>query len=141
MNKAIVWAALAGAAVMVTAPPVGALELREGKWRVTTTTQSPLSPRPETHTNEECVRGGDFNPAAKMSEGSECRVLDSQNEADSLRWKMECFGEGMPAMNGEGWFETSGDAARGEMTMKVTFNDQTFEMKNTWEGQYQGPCE
>lgn len=141
MKKVIVAAALAGAAACMVSAAAGALQLREGKWRVTTRTQSPLVKETQTQTTEECVRSGDFNPAAQMSEGSECRTLDSQNTADSVRWKMECGGKDMPAMTGEGWFETSGDTARGEMTAKMSFGGQNFETKSTWEGHYQGPCD
>ena len=131
-----------GVAAFTAADFVEAFEIKQGKWRVTMAMQNPMAPQPQVTTSEECVDEENFNPAREMSKGGECEVLDIVEDSNSYSWKVRCGSGGAGAvMEGEGFFETAGNSANGEMTMSMSFSGQNMVIRNSWQGEFLGPCD
>lgn len=113
-----------------------ALKLETGMWEVTMQSTNPMTGQPMNETSRECIRDGEFDPVDQMAGDASCRVTDRKESGNSVTWKMECGGAGMPAFNSEGTFTSSGTSARGNMKMTMSMAGQTMVMQNTWQGRH-----
>ncbi|MGB5474749.1 MAG: DUF3617 family protein [Gammaproteobacteria bacterium] len=128
---------LLGCLLFACALPAAAVTLEPGKWEMSVTSQNPMTGQPVNRTSVECIEEGSYDPSQMMTDNQECRMLDMQDDGNSVTWKMACSaGEGMPDMNAEGHFESQGKTASGEMVMSMSFNGMNMEIRNTWQGKF-----
>ena len=124
-------------------PAVYAFELEPGKWGVTTTIASPMSPQPQEEYTEQCVEDSDFDPLAEMMDSqmsAMCELTVNSDTPTRLDADLTCDMPGAGTMSGNMDFQASGNSAQGKMTMSMAFNGQTINMTNTWEARYLGVC-
>ena len=125
-----------GSLIVLSSTSAYAFQIMKGKWEVTVEMQNPMSTQPLVETTIECIEEADFDPVKELTDEGECTILDKKETDNSLSWTMECRGDDMPAMQGEGSFTTDGKTASGEMKMTMSFNGQNMEMGNRWEGRF-----
>jgi hypothetical protein len=126
------------------APIVLAIELQEGKWAVTTTTVSPMSPQPMEEYSENCIEDSNFDPVSEMMDqqmSSMCEVTVNANTASTLDADLSCNMQGAGTMTGKLAFSADGDSANGLIDMSMSFNGQTMAMSNTWKAEFLGACD
>jgi hypothetical protein len=112
----------------------GAIEIKTGKWEVKMQSVNPVTGQPINETLFECIKDKNFDPAQAMMEDGLCRIIDKREINNSVSWKIQCGGGGMPTFSGEGSFISHGDSAEGEMHMVMTMGETTIEMRNNWSG-------
>ena len=124
--------------LLLAAAGAQAVQLEPGKWEMAVTSQNPMTGQPINRMTVECIREGAYDPSQMLMENQECRMLDMQDDGDTVTWKMECSSgeEGMPDMIGEGRFVAQGKTASGEMVMKMSFNGMNMELKHSWQGRF-----
>ncbi len=94
-----------------------ALNMQEGLWEITTKTQMPgMDMPPMKHT--QCLTKKDFVPQGSQQPGQECKITDVKVEGNTVRWTIECKGQG-GEMKGTGKTTYSGDSFEGTMTMSI----------------------
>lgn len=120
----------------LVAVPAAAIEFETGKWEVTMQSVNPLTGQPINETTFECIQNSTFDPAAAMMEDDTCRLTDKQESDNSVSWKMECGGGGIPVFHGEGTFVSQGKTATGEMKMIMSTGGSSIEMRNQWHGRH-----
>ncbi len=113
-----------------------ALKLETGMWEVTMKSTNPMTGQPMNETSRECIKDGKFDPVDQMAGDESCRVTDREESGNSVSWKMECGGGGIPAFNSEGTFTSSGTTAEGNMKMTMSMAGQTMVMQNSWQGRH-----
>ena len=124
-------------------PSVLGIELQEGKWGVSTTTVSPMSPSPKEEYKEDCVVESTFDPIGEMMDeqmSSMCEVTVNADTSTRLDADLSCDMQGSGTMTGKLEFSVNGDSANGLIDMRMSFNGQTMAMTNTWEAQFLGAC-
>ena len=116
------------------------IPVKPGMWETTMTMTSPMFPQPRVETTTECVDKSEFSINELMpADESECTVVESNVDGNTLTWKMQCQMQGGSG-EGSGTFVSNGDNGTGEMYMKMTVQGQSFEMQNSWQGKHIGPC-
>lgn len=126
------------------APLVLSIELQEGKWGVTTSSVSPMSPQPTEEYSENCVEDSTFDPVREMMDqemSSMCEVTVNADTATSLDADLSCNMQGAGTMTGKLEFFVDGDSANGLIDMSMSFNGQTMTMSNTWKAEFLGACD
>lgn len=129
--------------LLLMAPLVQAFELEPGKWGVTTTIASPMSPQPQEEYTEQCVEESDFDPLAEMMDSqmsSMCELAVNTDSPTQLDADLTCDMPGAGTMSGNMEFRANGNSAEGEMRMSMAFNGQSIDMTNTWKARYLGAC-
>lgn len=118
-----------------------ALEIKNGKWGITTEVNVPMSAEPIVEYMEECMEG-DFDPMAELLEQdiTVCEILSSQDSDNLLEMTMQCTIADAGTMKGEMFFEVFGDTANGRVDMTMDFGGMTMNMDSTWSGEYLGAC-
>lgn len=120
------------------------IELQEGKWGVTTTTVSPMSPQPREEYSENCIEDSNFDPVSEMMDeqmNSMCEITVNANTATNLDADLSCNMQGAGTMTGKLAFSVDDDSANGLIDMSMSFNGQTMAMSNTWKAEYLGACD
>ena len=131
------------ALLFLTSPLAQAFELKAGKWGVTTTIASPMSPQPQEEYTEQCIEDSDFDPLAEMMDSqmsSMCELKVNSDSPTRLDADLTCNMPGAGTMSGNMEFRANGNSAEGEMRMSMAFNGQSIDMTNTWEARYLGAC-
>lgn len=126
------------------APFASGIELKPGKWGVTTTNVSPMSSQPVEQYIENCVAETSFNPIEEMMDqgmSSMCEVTVNSDSANNLDADLTCNMQGAGTMNGKLEFTVAGESASGAMDMSMSFNGQTMSMTSKWEASYLGACD
>ena len=116
------------------------IPVKPGMWETTMTMTSPMFPQPLVETTTECVDKSEFSIDDLMpADQSECSIIESSVDGNTLHWKMQCQTQGGSGEGG-GTFVSNGDSGTGDMNMKMTGQGQSFEMQNSWKGKHIGPC-
>ena len=123
--------------------------LKPGKWEFKTTSIIPMMPDPQIMTNTKCITAEDAgrDPLAAMVEEGKCRVLNKEENGNTIEFEVECDGGTDMKMNGKGHFTANGTTASGkmEMTMNVPQmgdqGGQSMKITQEWEGKRIGNCD
>ena len=129
----------AGLALGVQPAHAQSVKIVPGKWQVTSTTITPMTPKGLTNTTTDCMTDREFNPAKQLGQNSDCKVIQSSAEGGTVRWTMSCNTEMGPA-TGRGSFTSGGDSASGQMVVNLEFQGQPVEFDTRWEGKRIGDC-
>ena len=110
-----------------------------GLWEIKSTSSNPFS-GPKSHTSRECMTEDTFDPRNMMEDmpKNACNVKTSFS-GNVITYYMNCSVNGQQ-MTSNGTFTVNGDTAKGEMTMKSSISDQSFEMKMTSDAKRIGDC-
>lgn len=120
--------------------PAGAVTLVPGKWEMYIKGVNPLTSEPLDQTVIQCVDQASYDPVSLMANLEQCRLLDLKEQDNRVAWRMECeMGTGMPAMTGEGRFESRGRSVAGEMVMRISIGTMNMEQRSHMTGRYIGP--
>ena len=134
-------------AALLAAAPVAVLAetIEPGEWEFTSTTQSPMLPKPQVLTARKCLTQEDAdNPERWMRPRTgqgECQFTYGENTGekagDAVNWKMSC-----PKMNMTG--SGTGRVRRNTMETDVQIAGEAqgrkFEMRTRMTGRRLGPC-
>ena len=132
---------LLAASLVVASASVNAVQVKTGKWEVTTKMVSPFG-QPQEDTRTECVTDEEFDIAKELAQDDVCEIIDRKTTKKEDTFKVKCDGgPGQPQMNGSGRFRSEGKKAEGEMQMTMNFNGQEMEMTHSWKGRHVGPCD
>ncbi len=123
--------------------------IKPGKWEIKTTVTMPMMPEAKVTTQTECITPEEASyPLAAIIEDSTCKVLNKEENGNTLEFELECEGEMGMKMNGKGHFTANGTTASGkmEMTMNMPQNipqmdGQSMKMTQEWEGKRIGNCD
>ena len=116
------------------------MKLEPGQWEFRSTTQTTMSPTPQTEVTTECVGNEEMSPEKFLAGTPGCSVTDAKATASGMSWNMSCTTPG-GAMTGKAEFTSQGDSLEGVMTMSMQLGDQQFEIENRWSGRRLGPCD
>ena len=132
---------------LIAANPVMALELdiRPGKWGMTSTATMPMVAQPMEQYEEQCIAEG-FDPVADLESqmaqmGTQCSITVTEDTASEFQADISCPVPGMGTMSGNMSFSASGDTVNGSSLINMTVNGQTMQVTTSSEGQYLGPCD
>ena len=123
--------------------------IKPGKWEIKTTVTMPMMPEAKVTTQTECITPEEASdPLAAIIEESTCKVLNKEENGNTLEFELECEGEMGMKMNGKGHFTANGTTASGkmEMTMNMPQNipqmdGQSMKMIQEWKGRRIGDCD
>ncbi len=115
----------------------GGMKVEPGLWENKSQVTSPGG----THDNvsQDCIKEPEISPERIMDGNSGCEVLESNSDAKSMQWTIQCVNEGI-AMTGEGSAQSSGSSITGDMVIKANFSGQEFTMATKWQGSRIGEC-
>ncbi len=131
--------ALLGLGLMVllmTVAVAGSVEMKDGLWEITSTTEMPGVPfqiPPMTFT--QCITQQDMVPHNEQP-GNECTMTDNRINGNTVAWSIVCKGEG-GSSRGDGKITYHGDSFEGEMQMSM---DEGMQMINHMQGRRIGAC-
>lgn len=113
------------------------MQVNPGLWETKSQVISPGG----THDNvsQDCIKDSEFSPETMMDNNSGCSVTDSNSDAKSMQWNIQCENQGV-AMTGSGHASSTGDTISGGMDINANFNGQQVTMKTTWQGTRLGEC-
>ena len=116
------------------------IPVKPGMWEMTTTITSPMFPQPRTETATECMDKSTLGiDDLMLAEQSECTITESNVDGNIMTWKIQCQIQGGMGEGG-GKFISNGNSGSGDMYIKMNIQGQSFEMQNSWQGKYIGPC-
>jgi hypothetical protein len=111
-----------------------------GMWESTVTIESSFMPSMPPQTTQECVRESVYDIKKMLRDQGDCRITDTSVTGSTLRWTMACDTEGGPNASGRGEVTSHGDRVEGNMSMKMSVQGQTMDMKTVWTGKRLGDC-
>jgi hypothetical protein len=132
---------IAACASMLFIDPIGAwaMNIEPGNWEFRST-NSMHGAAAQEQVGEQCIKDSVLKPDTLMKGmNNGCRLTDSQDDTDSMSWKVSCSNEG-GEMTGSGNVHREGDGIVGGMEMTMSFKGQTMNMNVGWTGKYLGPC-
>ena len=139
MRKHIIALSLIAA---VSAPVMAdGLPVEPGLWSITTTTQVPMLPSPQTMTVEECFEDEimDMDQMADEDLDVDCTYEMGSLDGDTMAWTIDCPVEG--GTMHAAWQATSqGDSVDGAGTIDMNMQGMTMQMTVSWEGKRIGDC-
>ncbi len=122
--------------------------LKPGKWEIKTTVTMPMMPEAKVTTQTECITPEEASdPLAAIIEEGTCKVLNKEENGNTLEFELECEGEMGMKMNGKGHFTANGTTASGKMEMTMNMQQmggqgsQSMKMTQEWEGKRIGDCD
>ena len=115
----------------------GGMKVNPGLWETKSQVTSPGG----THenTSQDCIKDSELSPETMMDNNTGCKVTDSNADAKSMQWTIQCENQGV-AMTGSGHATSTGDAITGGMDINADFNGQKLTMTTKWEGTRIGEC-
>lgn len=126
--------------LLACALPAGAVTLEQGKWEMSLQGTNPLTGESVDQTTIQCVDQPSYDPVSVMANVEQCRLVDLKEKDNRVAWRMECdMGAGMPAMTGEGRFESRGRSAAGEVVMKISIGTMNMEQRSRMTGRFVSP--
>jgi hypothetical protein len=131
--------ALACAAVCI-ANTAAAIEVKPGKWAVTSETVTPMSTQPAVQQMEECVEEN-FDPVAEMvNQGAaqQCTISNVQDSQNQLDADLRCDIPGIGSVQGAMSFVVNGTSGTGILNMSMNMAGQVLQMSTNWSGEYLG---
>jgi len=124
-----------GAQAPAPAPAQPKVNMQEGQWEVTVTSEMPGMPASmaKPHIMTTCLTQRE--PIAKVKEESDCKMQDMTTVGNTVTWTIVC-----PNATSKGTITYAGTSYDGlmESVMKVEGKEMT--MKMTMKGKYLGPC-
>lgn len=139
MKKRIIVLSLIAA---VSAPVMAdGLPVEPGLWSITTTTQMPMLPSPQTMTVEECFEDEimDMDQMADEDLDGDCTYEMGSLDDDTMTWTIDCPVEG-GTMHAEWQATSQGDSVDGNGTIDMNMQGMTMQMTVSWEGKRIGDC-
>jgi hypothetical protein len=131
----------AAIALLAFAGAAGAQSLQPGEWEFTSTTSSPMLPKPQSATVRQCVKDEDAsNPErwmGRQNEKGDCKFTHSRRGPDTVAWEMSCPRQNM---RGSGTARMGRDSMESEMQMSGDAQGRKFEMRTRMSGRRLGPC-
>lgn len=123
-------------AFMVPAAQAGSgVDIEEGKWEITVTTEvagMPMKMPPTTFT--QCIKKDEPVPHQEQP-NQKCKMSDIKTEGNTVSWTMTCKNPGGD-MIGKGKVSYEGDKMNGGMDMET----QGMKMTTKFDGHRVGPC-
>jgi len=111
-----------------------------GKYTITTTTSSNLSPNPTSETEEKCIPTESFNPRMALPDES-CSVSNIKKSGNKLTFDIKCTGgKTVPPMTGKTVASTTSSTLNFQMKMVGAFQGQEFSVNSKSEGKRTGDC-
>lgn len=115
--------------------------LEPGEWEFSSTTSSPMLPKPQHMTVKQCVKKEDAaNPErwmGRQSEKSDCKFTHGKKGMDTVTWEMTCPKSNM---RGSGSARIGRDAMESDLQMSGDMQGRKFEMRTKMSGRRLGPC-
>ena len=127
-------------AASLVAASAGAIEVRPGKWAVTSETTTPMSAQPMKQSLEECVDES-FDPVAEMMEqgaAQQCSITNVRDSSTRLDADVQCTMPGVGTVQGQMSFIVNGMSGTGTMEMSMNLGGQVLRMNTKWSGEYIG---
>lgn len=116
----------------------GGVDMREGLWEVTTTTEMTGMPMPmqiPPMTTTQCITPKDMVPKDQQ-QGAECKMVKNEVNGNTVTWSVVCQVEGGES-RGDGTITYHGDSFDG--TMKISM-EGGMRMTNVMKGRRLGAC-
>jgi hypothetical protein len=136
MKKLALAALLAAAPVALLAEPI-----EPGEWEFTSTTQSPMLPKPQVMTARKCLTQEDAdNPDRWMRPRTgqgECQFTYGEKSSDTVSWKMSCPKSNM---TGSGTGRVRRNTMETDVQIAGEAQGRKFEMRARMTGRRVGPC-
>jgi hypothetical protein len=115
------------------------VKVKPGLWESTMTMESSFMPGMPPQTTRECIRESTYDIRKLMDGQGDCRITGTSSEGSTLRWQLACDMDGQ-SMTGQGQMTSHGDRLEGYMTMNMSFQGQSMDMKTSWKGKRVGDC-
>jgi len=115
------------------------VKVRPGLWESTITMESSIIPGMPPQTTRECIRESTYDIRKLMDGQGDCTITGTSSEGSTLRWQLACDLDGQ-SMTGQGQMTSHGDRIEGYMSMKMSFQGQSMDMKTSWTGKRLGDC-
>jgi hypothetical protein len=127
---------------MLLATAAAAFEVNPGKWQITSTTEMSMMPQPQTKTSTECLKEKTADEVLEaLTQEDICKIKDHSENGATLKWSMECQGEGSPPMKASGELTSTGDTLNGVMNASMEMKGQKMTFKTMWKGKRLGECD
>jgi len=134
---AVMVAALGGKAVAG-----GQVDMKPGKWEITSSMQMPGMPsgmQAMSFTHIQCLRSDEPVPEdPNPTQQGNCRTQDMRIEGDTVTWKMVCDSEA-GKITSSGRITYQGTSFEGEVQTRIP--GQNMEVTNQLQGRWVGPCD
>ena len=120
--------------------PAAAQSMEPGEWEFTTTTTSPMMPRPQSATITQCISPADAEDPTSFTgrnQTAECQVTPGSRSSDSYNWTVSCPNQGM---RGAGKARFGRGTIESEIQMSMDMQGQKMEMQSRTTGRLLGPC-
>lgn len=118
------------------AAAVKGVNMKEGKWEITSTMEMKGMPAgmtpPQTFTA--CLKQTDYVP--KNAEQKDCTMKDVNVSGNTVSWEAVCKDS-----SGKGTITYAGDTYDGAMDMTMKEGGKDMSMKMTMKGKHIGPCD
>lgn len=117
-----------------------AQSLEPGEWEFTSTTSSPMLPKPHSMTVKQCVKKEDADNSERWmgrNPQSDCKLTQGRKGADTVTWEMSCPKSNM---KGSGSARMGRGTMESEMRMSGDMQGRKFEMSTKMSGRRLGPC-
>lgn len=113
------------------------MKVNPGLWETKSHVTSPGGEH--ENVSQDCIKESEFSPETMMDNNSGCKVTDSNSDAKSMQWTLQCENGGV-AMTGSGHAKSTGDSITGGMDIKANFNGVDVTMTTKWQGTRIGEC-
>jgi len=120
----------------------GAVEVKPGRWAISSETVTPMSTQPVIQQMEECVEE-DFDPVAEMVDqgaAQQCTISNIQDSSNQIDADLQCNMPGVGAVQGDMSFVVNDTSGTGLLNMSMNLGGQVLRMSTTWKGEYLGAC-
>lgn len=119
---------------------VGAIEVKPGKWAVSSETVTPMSSQPVIQQLEECV-DENFDPVAEMVDqgaAQQCTISNVQESANQIGADLQCNMPGIGVVQGDMSFVVNDTSGTGSLNLSMNLAGQVLSMSTKWRGEYLG---
>jgi hypothetical protein len=128
-------------ALLLAAPAASAQGLDPGQWEFSSTTTSPMLPKPQSSTVKHCIKPEDAsNPERWMGQQNrqtDCKFTQGPRSGGSMTWEMSCPKSGM---HGNGSARFGRGTMESEMQLSGEMKGRKFQMHTKMTGRRLGPC-
>lgn len=134
------WAVVFACAACCVAGAAVAIEVKPGKWAISSETTTPMSTAPVVQQMEECVEDT-FDPVAEMvdqGQAQQCTISNIQDSANQLDADLQCNMPGVGMVEGEMSFVVNDTSGTGVLNMSMNLGGQLLQMSTKWSGEYLG---
>ena len=130
---------LAALMILAAAPPLHALDFKDGRWRIVieTETRGMAVKIPPKYQYEHCLTKKDFKPDLAPLHAS-CRTTDTATDDDEITWKFACRERGAN-VHGHGKLKFSGTRFTGTLNT-ISEHPKPLEVVQKLTGRYLREC-